>query len=105
MTIFSFVLHCERENSGGSLPCKRRHCIEKVACFALIAASVNNIDLTLWNPSTESEKREREKPKPRMTVRLCGANYVSPEKKNRTARRLEERLEPVNEMPQESMPT
>jgi len=49
--------------------------------LAQLAALGQEVKLSLWNPLPEKVKAELKKAKPKMTVPICGANYVRPEPK------------------------
>lgn len=60
---------------------------DSILDMAKVLAFLSSLGFTLnlnnWNPLTETEKIEISRPKPKMTIPICGANYIKPERKKK----------------------
>jgi acyl transferase domain-containing protein/acyl carrier protein/NAD(P)-dependent dehydrogenase (short-subunit alcohol dehydrogenase family) len=61
-------------------------------------------NLVLWNPVPEDVKAELAKPKPKITVPICGANYVKPREK-RPVKQFRTIKEGAGQTPEQKMPS
>jgi acyl transferase domain-containing protein/NAD(P)-dependent dehydrogenase (short-subunit alcohol dehydrogenase family) len=60
---------------------KKNGVMDLARTLSQLASLGYNINLTLWNPVPEIVKAELNKPKPKITVPICGANYMKPKEK------------------------